>query len=187
MPTILTHAVAALGIGACFRRPEVPKGVWVLGALYAALPDADVAAFSFGIPYANVLGHRGLSHSLAFAAALALLTVAIGFRRGVSGMGPGRLGIFLFLATASHGLLDTLTNGGLGVALLAPFNDHRYFFPFRPIQVSPIGVRHFLASQMWPLLQSEILWVWIPAALLAAAAIWFQRERGLADLTTDAK
>jgi inner membrane protein len=187
MPTILTHAVAALSIGACFRRPEVPKGVWVLGAFYAALPDADVAAFSFGIPYENVLGHRGLSHSLAFAAALALLTVAVGFRRGVSGMGPGRLGLFLFLATASHGLLDTLTNGGLGVALLAPFKNDRYFFPFRPIEVSPIGIHHFLASRIWPVVRSEILWVWIPAALLALLAniaLWLQRERGL---TRDAR
>jgi inner membrane protein len=105
MPTVLTHAVAALGLGACFYKPAVPRWVWALGALYAALPDADVVAFLVGIPYEHVLGHRGLSHSLAFAAALAAVT-ALAFRRGGPEAGPGRIGLYLFLATASHGLLD---------------------------------------------------------------------------------
>jgi hypothetical protein len=32
VPSLPTHAVAALGIGACFYRPEIPKGIWVIGA-----------------------------------------------------------------------------------------------------------------------------------------------------------
>ena len=39
---------------------------------------------------------------------------------------------------ASHGVLDALTDGGPGVAFLAPFDDTRYFFPWRPIRVSPL-------------------------------------------------
>jgi len=46
MPTILSHAVAALGLFALFYRREVPKGVWALGAVCAALPAADVLALS---------------------------------------------------------------------------------------------------------------------------------------------
>ena len=41
---------------------------------------------------------------------------------------------------ASHGLLDTLTDGGLGVALLWPVSNHRFFAPIRPIPVAPIGL-----------------------------------------------
>ena len=41
---------------------------------------------------------------------------------------------------ASHALLDTLTDGGLGAALLWPFNFTRYFAPWRPIPVAPIGL-----------------------------------------------
>ena len=33
----------------------------------AILPDLDVIAFNFGIPYAHPLGHRGFTHSIAFA------------------------------------------------------------------------------------------------------------------------
>jgi hypothetical protein len=35
----------------------------------------------------------------------------------------------LFLATAGHGLLDAMTNGGLGLAFFSPFDNHRYFLP----------------------------------------------------------
>jgi inner membrane protein len=43
----------------------------------------------------------------------------------------------------SHGLLDTMTDGGLGVALAWPFSTKRYFAPVRPIPVAPIGRRLF--------------------------------------------
>ena len=39
----------------------------------------------------------------------------------------------------SHALLDTMTDGGLGCALLWPFSLTRYFAPWRPIPVAPIG------------------------------------------------
>ena len=47
-------------------------------SVLALLPDADVIAFVFRIPYSAPWGHRGASHSLVFAAlvALALLGVA---------------------------------------------------------------------------------------------------------------
>lgn len=176
MPTIFTHAVAALGLGALFYRREVPKSVWALGAVCAVLPDADVLAFPLGIPYEHMLGHRGLSHSLAFAAVLAGALAAILGRR-VPGLSPGMLGTYLFAATASHGLLDALTDGGLGVAFLAPFNGERFFFPFQPIEVSPIGLRRFLSGRGLEVLGSELLWVWLPSILLAGAALGWRALR----------
>jgi len=35
---------------------------------------------------------------------------------------------YLFLATASHGVLDAMTNGGLGVAFFSPFDNRRSRF-----------------------------------------------------------
>jgi len=52
----------------------------------------------------------------------------------------------IFFCVASHGLLDALTNGGRGIALLWPFTNARYFAPWRPIPVAPIGLR-FLSSR----------------------------------------
>jgi inner membrane protein len=177
MPTVITHAVAALGLGALFYRREVPKGVWALGAVCAALPDLDVVAFRFGIPYEHMLGHRGLSHAPAFAAVLAAVLVALFFRGGVPGLGPGALWLYLFVAIASHGFLDAFTDGGRGVAFLAPFSGERFFFPFRPIAVSPIGLRRFLAGRGLEVLRSEMLWVWVPSILLAGVVLGWRRER----------
>lgn len=180
MPTVFTHAVAALGLSALFYRREVPKSVWGLGAVCAALPDLDVVAFRLDIPYEHVLGHRGISHSPAFAAALAAALVALFFRRGVPGLGPGRLGPYLFLVTVSHGLLDALTDGGLGVAFLAPFSNDRFFFPFQPIEVSPINPWRFLTGRGLEVLHSEILYVWAPSMLLAGVALGWRRRAELA-------
>jgi inner membrane protein len=79
------------------------------------------------------------------------------------------------VVTASHGVLDALTNGGLGVAFFAPFSNTRYFFPWTPIQVSPIGLRFFSSSSAWAVILSEIEWVWIPSALVIAVA-WMVRR-----------
>lgn len=176
MPSVLSHAIAALGIGACFYRPEVPKRVWALGALCAALPDADVIGFRFGIAYGDLWGHRGLSHSIPMAALVATAIVALSWRREIPGMSPHALWTYLFLATASHGLLDALTDGGLGVALLAPFDNTRYFFPVRPIEVSPIGLRRFLSARGLAVLMNEVRWVWLPSALVSGLALAVRRR-----------
>lgn len=83
---------------------------------------------------------------------------------------------YFFLATASHGLLDAMTDGGLGVAFFAPLDNHRYFLPWTPIRVSPIGVGRFFTARGLAVIQSELLWIWLPAGLLAAS-VWILRRR----------
>jgi len=74
--------------------------------------------------------------------------------------------IFFFLLGASHGILDAFTNGGLGIALLSPFDDARYFFPWRPIMVSPISVLAFFSKWGYMVIKSEVLWIWLPSLLM---------------------
>ena len=175
MPSAFSHAVAALGIGALFYRPEIPKRVWVVGAACAAVPDLDVIGFRVGIVYGDVLGHRGLSHSLLFAAGLAAVVTFSGFRRGVPGLRATTLWAYLFLATASHGFLDAFTDGGRGVAFFAPIDNTRYFFPIRPIRVSPLTPRGFFSARGLAALRTELPWVWLPSALLAVLASAWRR------------
>jgi inner membrane protein len=178
--SVFSHAVAALGIGACFYRPGTPKRVWVVGAFCSVIPDIDVLGFRFGIRYGDFWGHRGFTHSLFFAALLASAALLIGFRR--AGPGLSRLSgwVYFFVATVSHGFLDAMTDGGLGVAFFSPFDNHRYFLPWRPIQVSPIGVGRFFSERGLAVLQTELLWIWLPAALLAVSA-WLLRRRSPAE------
>jgi inner membrane protein len=154
---------------AALPRPRVPVSVTLACTLSAILPDADVIAFRLGVGYSDLVGHRGLTHSIAFAAVWALFVQLVVFRSGVPGVGGGLLWALLFLSTASHGLLDAATNGGLGIAFFSPFSNARYFWPWRPIEVSPIGLGSLLASG-GEFLLSEVVWIWAPCAAILIVA-----------------
>ena len=83
---------------------------------------------------------------------------------------------FLFLCAISHPILDAMTDGGLGIAFFSPFSNERYFLPWRPIRVSPIGPRFFSARGM-ETMRSELVWVWIPLAAAALLGRTIQRYR----------
>ena len=70
-----------------------------------------------------------------------------------------------FLVTASHGVLDAMTDGGLGIAFFAPFDNSRYFLPWRPVMVSPIGVAPFFSHYGLDVLISEFVWIWLPVGV----------------------
>jgi inner membrane protein len=164
MPTSLTHALAGLGLGAALAPGPMPWPYYALTVGLGLLPDLDALAFPLGIPYGHRFGHRGFSHSVLFAALSSLLVAAA--TAAVWAVPWWRLWGCFFVVVVSHSLLDALTNGGLGVALFSPLDDSRYFFPWRPIQVSPIGLAVFSRWGLRALL-SEVLWVWVP---LGAAA-----------------
>lgn len=170
MPTVLAHA--ALGGVLAAGAPDGPRlrRLALAAALCAALPDADVVAFAFGIPYGHPLGHRGLTHGLPFALALGLAASAW-VAPGVSWRARPRLvaAAVLVLATASHGLLDMATDAGRGVGLFVPFHDERIFWPWRPIPTSPIGVGAFLRGDAAGILGFELRWLVAPAAAVAMA------------------
>lgn len=165
MPTVITHAAVPLLLGAAAGRREVSPRLLAAGAIAAMLPDADVLAFKFGVAYADAFGHRGATHSVALAVTLAALAACAWRLLRTS---PARAFVFVGLSTLSHPLLDALTDGGLGVALAWPFSAERFFFSWRPIEVSPIGARFFSARGL-EVLASEACWVWLPCALAALA------------------
>ena len=84
---------------------------------------------------------------------------------------------FVAVTTASHGLLDTLTNGGLGIALLSPFSNHRFFAPWTPIPVSPIGVHGLASARGIALFTAELLLVWLPSLTIGAIGFMARRLR----------
>jgi inner membrane protein len=145
------------------RRPTA--AAMALWAGLALLPDADVIGFSFGVDYGDPWGHRGATHSLVFALALAPLAgiIASGFGRRF-----GRSTLLAALVLASHGLLDTLTDGGLGAALFWPFDLTRYFAAWNPIPVAPIG---------WSFFSPYGLMVSLVELVLFAPLLWFALRR----------
>ena len=83
--------------------------------------------------------------------------------------------LVFFLCGSSHGLLDMMTSGGLGVALFAPFYNERYFFPFRPVKVSPIGIDRFFSEWGLKVLWTEFLWIGVPCFLYLMILKLFKR------------
>jgi inner membrane protein len=135
------HIAIGLAGGRLFltarARPTSRRLMLLLSAASMA-PDLDVIGMRFGVPYGATWGHRGATHSLAMAIA-ATGALALMVRRTHRPLSPWPFAALALAVIASHGLLDALTDGGRGVALLWPWTDHRFFFPWRPIPVAPIG------------------------------------------------
>jgi inner membrane protein len=169
MASAFAHAAAALAIGSAFRPRRPPRRFWLLAIACSMAPDVDVTAFAYGIPYEHWLGHRGFLHSLVAAAGFGALALLLLPRR----LWPERRWVAWLAFTAcaaSHGVLDAMTTGGLGVGFFSPFENSRWFLPWRPILVSPVDPEAFFSARGLAILKSEALWVGLPSAIVLAVS-----------------
>lgn len=171
--------------GALGRPAVAAMTAW---SILSLLPDADVIGFPLGVQYGDEWGHRGATHSIAFALGLALV---IGLAARFWRLPAWRTGLIAAAVLVSHGLLDTLTDGGLGSALFWPFDLTRYFAPWQPIPVAPIGLDFFsfgglVVSLVEAVFFAPLLWLALrgvtrpPAVTIAAwcAAVFLVSWRG---------
>jgi inner membrane protein len=166
MPSAFSHAISAVALNSVFKSNYSRLQIIILGIVCSVIPDADVISFHFGIPYSSMYGHRGITHSFFFAIFFALLIMFCFYRKHGINKSTILLFVYFFLSTAMHPILDALTNGGLGVAFFAPFDESRYFFPYRPIKVSPISVSGFFTERGWYVFKNEFFWIWSPSLLI---------------------
>jgi inner membrane protein len=135
----LGHVMVGMAAARLYRRGQPtasPVTVMALWSGLSLLPDADVIGFPMGIAYGAPWGHRGATHSLVFAAAIA---VVVGLVAKGARLAALRTALIAWAVVTSHGLLDALTDGGRGCALLWPFSHERFFASWRPLPVAPIG------------------------------------------------
>lgn len=167
MASAFAHALSAVTLRVVTPQLPATRKLLLLGIVCSVLPDIDSIGHALGVPYHSVWGHRGITHSLSFALFTSIVVCSIFlrdyFRDSVTGW---MLLLYFFLVTASHGLLDAMTNGGLGIAFFAPFDNERYFLPLRPIAVSPIGIRAFFGEWGQRVIISELIWIGIPCTAL---------------------
>ncbi len=173
MASAFSHAVIPAVVYAAFKSSSVNIRLLILATVLSILPDIDVIAFKFDIPYHSQWGHRGFTHSLLFAATISIL--AASFYKIIQSK-PFTVFIICFAASASHAILDAMTNGGLGVALYWPFSVERIFLPYRPIQVSPIGVGTFFTEKGEKVIFSELIWILIPGLSLGTIGALIRRS-----------
>ena len=86
------------------------------------------------------------------------------------------LAAYFFFIAATQGILDAFTNGGLGIALLAPFDNTPYSFSWQPIQVAPLYPRAMLGVWRLRIVASELLWVWLPSLVVIILASIIRRR-----------
>lgn len=173
MASAFSHIAVPAVLYAGFKSRNVNYKLFLLAAACSVFPDVDVISFKFGIPYESQWGHRGFTHSFVFAGGLAVLLAS--FYRKFSST-PQAVFWLCFLSCASHGVLDSMTNGGQGVAFFWPFSLERTFLPFRPIQVSPIGVSSFFTEWGLRVIASELVWVLIPALIIGTIGTVLRRK-----------
>ncbi|MBT8327501.1 MAG: metal-dependent hydrolase [Bacteroidia bacterium] len=148
------------------------KVLFLLAIISSILPDLDILAFKFGVPYSHPLGHRGFTHSILFAIIWALLLALV--------FGKHRKRVFtivVFLSTVSHGLLDALTTGGKGIGFFIPFDNSRYFFPYQVIKVSPLGINKFFSEWGIQVILSELKYIAIPCCIILITLLLIKKTK----------
>ena len=175
MASFFGHAVLGFALARISSKKELLK-TSVLCILCAVIPDIDFICHKAGVPYDSTFGHRGFTHSIVFAIGLALLFRYLFFRQEKLNSSNGlTLFVLFFICTLSHGLLDSLTNGGLGVAYFSPFSNERYFFPWTPIKVSPLGIGKFFSERGLRVIKSEAIWIGIPSLVVVLVKIGIEK------------
>ena len=184
MPSLITHTV--VGVSAALPllqslevRKQISAAMLILSAVvFSCLPDFD-GAFLGIIPYGSFFGHRGFFHSPAFLLVFTALCAYVYVRKVREGSIRAATRVLLLWAgvAISHSLLDALTDGGRGVMLLFPFSNSRYFFPWRPIRVSPIGIDVFWYSASG-VLRSELPFCVVALGLGGVTYALLRREPG---------
>ncbi|WP_347922806.1 metal-dependent hydrolase [Pontimicrobium sp. SW4] len=171
MASVFGHSIVGFTLVKLFKSKQ-NRWLLILAIMSTILPDIDVIAFSLNIPYSHPFGHRGFTHSILFAVIWALLLMSFFGKKD-------RLVWFtvIFLSTISHGLLDAMTSGGKGIGFLIPFNNERFFFPFREIKVSPIGVSKFLSEWGLQVIMSELKYILIPCFFILLVRFILQKSK----------
>jgi inner membrane protein len=174
MPTVFSHAAVGFVAAKVAAEATAPNTRIIAAAMaLAALPDAD-ALFISVIPYNSPLGHRGLTHSLAFAAIIGILVATLFAKaRWAKDRSFWSMAVFFALVTASHGFFDAMTDGGLGIAFFAPFNNARYFLPWRPIPVAPLSLEGLMTPRGLRVIGWEAALFW---TFTFGALIWDKRK-----------
>ena len=160
MASVFGHGIVGYTLSKVIDNKNT-KWLVVMATISAILPDLDVIGFHFGIHYESPLGHRGLTHSIVFAILWSLVLMFT--------LGKNHKALWfwvIFLSTLSHGLLDAMTSGGRGVGFFIPFNNERFFLPFRGIKVSPLGIENFFTEWGIQVIFSEFKYIFLPCFLI---------------------
>ncbi len=123
----LTHIVIGAGVGEVFAGRKLGKKALVIGALLQSFPDIDFVASFWLNPVEDIVAHRGITHSILFAAIMAVgLAAFFNKRYAARQIGFRRWLWFCSAELALHLFLDAFNAYGTG--WFEPFSTARVSF-----------------------------------------------------------
>ena len=123
----VTHIVLGACIGEAMLGRQIGKKAMLLGAVAQSLPDLDAVASLWLAPTADLLAHRGFTHSLLCCALAAPLLALLARRLNRShNVSVNRWTIFFAIELFVHIFLDAFNNYGTG--WFEPFSHQRISF-----------------------------------------------------------
>ena len=140
MSSLIGHAlggVVAAQTAAGKTIPAVRRRFYLVMALTSLLPDLDVLVFLLFKPL-EITPHRGATHSLLFAAGIALVLTFACAR--FFALAKERLFGCLFAAYCSHPILDYLMGSGPEIPFLWPFYDRGFLSPVQLVPTAYYGL-----------------------------------------------
>lgn len=172
MASIFSHPAVPVGLALALGTKRIPRPLLIAGIISSIAPDIDCLGFAFGVPYESQWGHRGFTHSIVFALVIAALWA---WRSEEFKVKRWLVFGYTFVSALSHPLIDAMTDGGEGIAFFWPFSTARYFFPFNPIPVSPIG-NSFFSARGLHVFGAELLTLWLPCLIVGGIVGLARRE-----------
>lgn len=170
---LITQGILGAAVGQVYAQRTLGRRALAYGALIGMLPDADVLVRFSSNPFAEMLHHRGFTHSLFFAPLIAPILGWL-LHRFYFPKGDFRTWTILsFLALITHPLLDVFTV--YGTQLLNPFSNHRFALSAVPV-IDPVYTGLLLIpvfiGMIKPLWQRLCLWLGIVALTLSSAYLF---------------
>ena len=161
---------ASLGVAVMGRRTAVWKAaLW--GGVAGTLPDLDVL-IDYGEPLANMVNHRGFSHSLIYLSLLAPALAWLVWRIHGRQAALHRWCLAIWLALITHPLLDACTV--YGTRLLLPFTDYAFgtdsVFIIDPLYTLPLCIG--VVAALWRSAGGGLRWNAVGIVLSTAYLAW---------------
>jgi len=159
MPTPIAHAIVSIPLAKTIMRENNSKKILFWSVFCATIADIDLIGLFLSLPVNSLLGHRGFTHSIFFAFFISLSVCLIFFREfNFKEKRFYFLFINFFLIGLTHPILDALTSKYYGVALLSPFSNYRFAWPWSPINdnIGEVGFFNYYGIFFWQVLMIEV-------------------------------
>ena len=161
---LITQGVLGAAVGQAGFSQKLGRRALGWGAVIGMLPDLDVIVKMSSNPFAEILYHRGFTHSIWFGPLVGPLLGYFLWRyyrqRDPLSAWMG-LGVW---ALITHPLLDLFTV--YGTQLLAPFSDHRFTLSAVPI-IDPVYTGTLLLALIFGCIFHRRIWASIVVASVA--------------------